>query len=71
MNTRKDQVQAAARTPAEDVAAWAAALRYAQEQRRPIPPLRKRATGLDVQGAYRIQELNNVLRKGALLSAEK
>ena len=58
MSTGKDPLQA--RAPAEDPAAWAAALRHAQEQRRPLPPLRKRGEGFDVQGAYRIQELNTL-----------
>jgi 2-keto-4-pentenoate hydratase len=46
------------RKAVEDAAAWAADLLHAQEQRQPIPPLRTRALGLDVNGAYRIQELN-------------
>lgn len=64
---------APARAPAEDTAAWATSLQRAQEQRRPIPPLRKREEGLDVQGAYRIQELNtgNAIAQGRSLIGRK
>jgi 2-keto-4-pentenoate hydratase len=62
-----------ARTAADDVAAWAAALQRAQEQRRPIPPLRNRAEGLNVQAAYRIQEFNtrNAIARGRALIGRK
>jgi 2-keto-4-pentenoate hydratase len=70
VSNREDQTQARARS--EDLAQCASALRRAQEQRRPLPPLRNRE-GFDLQGAYQIQELNtlNAIAQGRSLIGRK